>query len=223
MREGAVTIGMPVYNGATYLPESIAALRAQSSPYIARILVSDNCSTDATPTLLADWAASDPRVTVVRQATNIGAMPNFKYLIRQADTEFFMFAAHDDLWSPDYVTALHRALVAKPTAPIAIPTIRQVSADLAREIVSGFPAAEIGGRPTPSERGAAGLAGGQERLVLRPSSHRSVSAGAARRHVRSCLGPRFRYAAAPAAGGRRRDRRRRGLHSASGVEFALYH
>lgn len=115
----AVTIGMPVYNGAAYLPQAIASLSAQSAS-ASTILVSDNASTDATPDLLADWAARDARVRVHRQHKNIGASGNFEWLAQNAQTAHFMFAAHDDGWSPNYVEALSRALASAEDIGLAV-------------------------------------------------------------------------------------------------------
>lgn len=109
-QQGAdVTIGMPVYNGAGLLEQAISSLSEQTLRG-CRILVSDNASTDATPQLLADWAQRDCRVCVYRQPKNIGASGNFEWLVRNASTPYFMFAAHDDGWSPDYASILSQAI-----------------------------------------------------------------------------------------------------------------
>jgi len=115
----AVTIGVPVYNGERYLDDALAALAAQTFADFV-VLVSDNCSTDGTPAILAKWAARDPRFVVHRQPANIGAVPNFTWLLDQARSEYFMFAAYDDGWSPNYVAELHRLFEHAPRAGLAV-------------------------------------------------------------------------------------------------------
>jgi glycosyltransferase involved in cell wall biosynthesis len=94
-----LTIGLPVYNGAEYLERALDALLAQTFGDF-RLLVSDNASTDATPAILERYARRDRRIEVVRQAANTGGERNFDFVIRQASTEYFMWAAHDDVFGP---------------------------------------------------------------------------------------------------------------------------
>lgn len=111
----AVTIGLPVYNGARFLDEALDALRAQTYPAL-RILASDNASTDETPAILARHAAADPRITVVRQTTNIGGAGNFSYTLEAAETSLFLWAAHDDILAPTFVERCVETLAAYPDA-----------------------------------------------------------------------------------------------------------
>lgn len=115
----ALTIGLPVYNGARYLDGALASLSAQTGPDI-EILVSDNASTDETPEIIRRWAARDPRIRVHRQPENIGALPNFLWTLHHAAAPLFMFAAHDDFWSPNYARALKSALDARPGAKLSV-------------------------------------------------------------------------------------------------------
>ena len=61
-----VSVVMPVYNGAAGLPATLDSILAQSMPDFELIAVDDG-STDATPSLLAQAAARDARVRVLRQ------------------------------------------------------------------------------------------------------------------------------------------------------------
>jgi glycosyltransferase involved in cell wall biosynthesis len=88
-----------------------------------RILVSDNASTDATPQILEKWAKIDPRIQLHRQNENVGSTANFEWLLRHATSDLFMWAAHDDKWSPDYVERLHEALRKNPRARMAVGTM----------------------------------------------------------------------------------------------------
>lgn len=127
-----VTIGMPVYNGATWLPQSMAALSAQSFADVA-IIVSDDGSTDGSLDLVRDWAARDPRVEVHRQPRNLGTIAHFEWLVEKADSPYFMWAAQDDDWSPDYVEILLAALEADPGLALAVPQLVHMADDWSHE------------------------------------------------------------------------------------------
>ncbi len=82
---------MPVYNGARYLEEALASIAAQTFTDFELVIVDDG-STDATPEILARWAARDPRIRLVRRPDNGGvaralndglAVARGEYLARQ--------------------------------------------------------------------------------------------------------------------------------------------
>jgi glycosyltransferase involved in cell wall biosynthesis len=97
-----VVVGMPVFNGGPALAKALESILAQSYGEF-RLIVSDNASTDETMAICTSIAASDSRVTYVRQPTNIGADANFDFVLAQADSEYFMWAAADDTRSPDFL------------------------------------------------------------------------------------------------------------------------
>ncbi|MEA1938051.1 MAG: glycosyltransferase family A protein [Pseudomonadota bacterium] len=117
-----VTIGLPIYNGADHLDGALASLCAQNFDDLC-ILISDNASTDATPDIVAKWAANDKRIVSYRQKENIGSVGNFNWLIENAESPWFMYGAHDDYWSDNYVKALHAVLMTHPDAELAVGTM----------------------------------------------------------------------------------------------------
>ena len=120
-REGkapAVSIAMPVRNGESHLLEAVNSLLSQTFDDF-ELLVSDNASTDGTAKLLADIAASDQRVHVVQQPKPLPAIENFNLLLRRAQGEYFMWAAHDDIWEPTFVERAVALLEADPRAVMA--------------------------------------------------------------------------------------------------------
>jgi glycosyltransferase involved in cell wall biosynthesis len=113
-----VTVGIPVYNAARTLCETLDALQAQTYRDL-EILVSDNASTDETPDILASYARRDPRLRVIRQPHNRGAIENFQAVIEAARTPFFTWFAADDVCAPPFVERTRAALLANPAAIIA--------------------------------------------------------------------------------------------------------
>ena len=98
----AISIGMPVYNGAKYIREALDSLLAQTFADF-ELVISDNASTDATQLICEEYARLDPRIRYVRQQENKGAVANFRFVLEEARADLFMWAAYDDLWSQDYL------------------------------------------------------------------------------------------------------------------------
>lgn len=124
----AITVGMPVLNGEVFLEHALRSLSAQSFGDFA-LVVSDNGSTDRTPEILAEAAEKDRRIRVIRQASNIGGLPNFRFVLEAAETEFFMWAAYDDWHEPDYLEKLHWALTRDKALGLAVPSVARMKSD----------------------------------------------------------------------------------------------
>ncbi|MGJ4858916.1 glycosyltransferase family 2 protein [Labrys sp. La1] len=118
-----VTIGVPVYNGQEQLEECLDCLVRQTFSDI-EILLFDNASTDDTQAIAERFAAQDGRIRYTRRPENVGAVKNFITPLEQAKTPYFMWRAHDDVSSLDYVEKLVGALKRTPTAALATGTIQ---------------------------------------------------------------------------------------------------
>jgi glycosyltransferase involved in cell wall biosynthesis len=97
-----ISIGLPVYNGEKYLDEAIYSLLSQSYRNI-EIIISDNASTDKTEEICRNYARNDNRIKYVRLSENIGAISNFKHVLRLANGKYFMWHAADDTRSSDCI------------------------------------------------------------------------------------------------------------------------
>lgn len=113
-----VSIGLPVYNGEPFLAQTLDDLLGQTFGDF-ELVVCDNASTDATPDLLAEVAAQDSRVVVVRNETNIGALPNTNKAFALARGDRYVLSAHDDRHAPDFLARLVAALDDDPGAAVA--------------------------------------------------------------------------------------------------------
>lgn len=99
-----VFIGMPVYNGAPYQQYAIQSILNQSfSDWV--LLISDNGSSDDTEKISNKFVHKDTRIKYFRHQKNLGAVNNFKYVLDQADLAYFMWAAADDIWEPEYLAS----------------------------------------------------------------------------------------------------------------------
>jgi glycosyltransferase involved in cell wall biosynthesis len=90
---------MPAYNAATTIARSIDSVLAQTRPELELIVV-DDCSTDATPGLIAAYAVADPRVRVHRQPANAGVAAARNAGIELASGSHVAFLDSDDWWHP---------------------------------------------------------------------------------------------------------------------------
>lgn len=97
-----ILIGMPTYNSASTIKQTINSLLNQTYPYFD-LLISDNCSDDGTFEYCKDIERLDPRITVVRQNRNIGGWSNLMYLLQQCRHDYFKWNASDDQISPDFL------------------------------------------------------------------------------------------------------------------------
>ena len=100
-----ISIGLPVFNGESFLREALDSLLGQSYKDF-ELIISDNASTDSTADIIAEYSALDSRIRSVRQPQNIGASENFLFVLSQARTELFMWASHDDIWEENWLEVL---------------------------------------------------------------------------------------------------------------------
>jgi glycosyltransferase involved in cell wall biosynthesis len=110
-----ISIGLPVFNGEKYIQQALDSLLAQSYDNY-ELNISDNASTDGTGEVCRLYAAKDNRVHYYRQPRNVGMMENWRYVLQLASGEYFMWVAHDDCWSMNYIETLLACLLACPKA-----------------------------------------------------------------------------------------------------------
>lgn len=97
-----VSIGMFIYNGGAHIRAAIESMLNQSFRDF-ELLISDNASTDNTEAICREYATRDNRIRYVRQPVNLGAEANCLFVLDQTVGEFFMWAAHDDIKSADFL------------------------------------------------------------------------------------------------------------------------
>ncbi|UCF19376.1 MAG: glycosyltransferase family 2 protein [Gemmatimonadota bacterium] len=150
MEAPRVTIGLPVYNGERFLGETIESILCQTFTDFLLVL-SDNCSTDRTCEICQAYADKDERVKYVRQATNVGAAENYNWAFKEARSEFFKWAAADDLLGPDFLRRCIEVLDGDPSLVIAYAKARFIDTDgkplevrdLGWHLVSEWPAERL--------------------------------------------------------------------------------
>jgi glycosyltransferase involved in cell wall biosynthesis len=120
-----VTIGMPAYNAKNFVVRAIDSLLAQTFKEF-ELIISDNCSIDGTWELLQEYAIRDNRIRLHKQDHNIGIVQNFKYLVSMAKCKYFMWAACDDIWYPDFIGSMIQSLESCPSCCVAMSAIERM-------------------------------------------------------------------------------------------------
>jgi glycosyltransferase involved in cell wall biosynthesis len=110
-----VSIFMPAFNGASFLPGTIDSLLAQTYRAFELIVVDDG-SRDASVEIVEAYAARDPRVRLVRHPANLGAPAARNTGWRAADPAAAYLMDHDcdDLSEPTKLERLVSALDRTP-------------------------------------------------------------------------------------------------------------
>lgn len=105
-----VTVIVPVFNGAQFIRQSLDSILRQTYPRL-EILVMDDASTDATPTILTEYAA---RLRVVRQPVNRGQFANVNDGIALAQGSLIAVYHSDDEYEPTIVARSAEYLCTNP-------------------------------------------------------------------------------------------------------------
>lgn len=113
-----VSIGMPIYNDVKYVRDALESLLSQSFTDF-ELVISDNASTDGSSAICEEYARRDLRIKYIRQGQNMGAAANFNMVLNKARSEFFMWAASDDVWDVNYVKLMVNALCGNEKAALA--------------------------------------------------------------------------------------------------------
>lgn len=114
-----ISILVAVYNTAPYLPQCLDSLCGQTLRDI-QIICIDDCSTDQSPQILADYAQRDARITLLRTPHNSGQAAARNLGLQIATGEFTTFVDSDDWLAPDALEQALGALVQNPANDCAV-------------------------------------------------------------------------------------------------------
>jgi glycosyltransferase involved in cell wall biosynthesis len=113
-----ISIGLPVFNGENYIRQALDSLLAQSYGNL-ELNICDNASNDLTGEICRGYCEKDKRIRYYRNQENVGILPNWHRALDLASGEYFMWAAHDDCWSENYLEKLLECLRGHPKAVLA--------------------------------------------------------------------------------------------------------
>jgi len=101
-----VSVGIPTYNRPYGLQRTLNCITQQTYRNL-EIIVSDNCSTDPEiDVIVRNFISKDCRIQYFKQDFNKGPAFNFKFVLEKASGKYFMWAADDDGWEPEFIRSL---------------------------------------------------------------------------------------------------------------------
>lgn len=121
-------IGVPMHNEAAYVAETIRSLRAQDIDNV-RFLIADNGSTDQTLEIVSDIAQGDDRFEIFRHKKNIGSLNNFRFLLEETESKYFMWLGGHDYLHGKYLSAMIETLERNNDISMACGTPYSVTGD----------------------------------------------------------------------------------------------
>jgi glycosyltransferase involved in cell wall biosynthesis len=100
-----VSVVMPVYNCARFLPESIGSVLAQTYSNFEFIIIDDG-STDGSASIIKEY--TDPRIRFVHNSRNLGLAPSFNIGVREARGQYIARMDADDISRSDrFILQVH--------------------------------------------------------------------------------------------------------------------
>jgi glycosyltransferase involved in cell wall biosynthesis len=137
-----VSVIIPTYNRANFLPYAIDSALAQTLPPL-EIIVVDDVSTDETPRVMRERYSSNPLVKYFRLDTNLGPGDTRERAIPEARGDIFAFLDSDDVWLPNHLEVACAILEQSPNAVAVlaqrghINALGNVTLDLIRQEYNG--------------------------------------------------------------------------------------
>ena len=129
-----VSVIVPCYNQAGFLPEAIASVRAQTYPHWECVIVNDG-ATDDTARVAEQLAETDQRIRVVHQA-NRGLAGARNRGLEEARGHLVQFLDADDLIAPDKLAAQVRVLEGDPDAAVVYSDFAYFNGNRAAELIA---------------------------------------------------------------------------------------
>lgn len=95
-----VSIITPCFNSEKYVSQTIQSVISQTHQNW-ELLLTDDCSSDATFSIISNFASQDPRIKAFKLDKNSGAGLARNFAIQKAQGNYIAFLDADDLWKPE--------------------------------------------------------------------------------------------------------------------------
>jgi glycosyltransferase involved in cell wall biosynthesis len=122
-----VTIIVNVHNGELYVAECLDSILALQGPWIFKVLVVDDASSDQTAKILQRY--DDPRLDIIQLAKNVGAAAAINHAFSVIDSEFVARIDYDDRYHPNFVVDSIDALRRHPDAAFVCAKVRVINSE----------------------------------------------------------------------------------------------
>lgn len=120
-----VSVCMITYGHELYIKEAIESVLMQHTDFDYELIITDDCSPDATENVVRSLIESHKnghRIRYTKHKENLGMMPNFVYTLKQCNGKYIALCEGDDYWTdplklqkqvdfletnPDYIMCFH--------------------------------------------------------------------------------------------------------------------
>ncbi len=122
----AISFAIPYYSNAAYLREAIDSVRGQTHRDWELVVVDDH-GPEPVPDLVAEYG--DPRITYVRNETNLGLSGNWNECIRRTNGPLVTVLHADDRLLPTYAERVVEAARSHPHAAAVFTDVVTIGTD----------------------------------------------------------------------------------------------
>ncbi|WP_040509746.1 glycosyltransferase family 2 protein [Gordonia soli] len=119
-----IDVLMPFYGDIAQFRTAVTSVLDQRDTDL-RLVVVDDCYPDPEP---REWLLSlgDPRVSYLRNETNLGVNGNFRRCVELVESDHFVVMGCDDEMLPDYLGTVRRAAAEHPDAAVVAPGVEVI-------------------------------------------------------------------------------------------------
>ena len=104
-----IAILLSTYNGEKYLGELLDSLLSQTFSDFT-VYIRDDGSTDSTLKIIAEYVKKDGRIYFLDDKKHFGPTKTFLYLLKEIDSDYYMFCDQDDVWLEDKVAVTYQKM-----------------------------------------------------------------------------------------------------------------
>lgn len=132
-----VSVGLMTYQRPKEFIRSFKSIVGQTYQNL-EIIVSENYSPgfDEKAALVKKTLKKDKRISYFQHKPNKGIYFNINFVLKKATGKYFMWAADDDYWAPEYIAKLVRELENHPEAGVALSAINFLSTNKPPQLIS---------------------------------------------------------------------------------------
>ncbi len=133
-----VSVAVATYNGEKYIKEQLSSilddLRAGDE-----IVISDDCSSDATRSIIDEFAEKDHGVIIkVLDGPCMGVKKNFENAIKNCSNDYIFLADQDDVWAADKVEHVMYAFTKNENAGVVMHDACVTTEDINDVVIPSF-------------------------------------------------------------------------------------
>lgn len=105
-----VAVLLSTYNGNKYVSQLIDSIMNQSFDDFT-LYIRDDCSSDNTLSIIKNFRDKYPnKIVLITSKQNIGSKRSFLSMVRDIESDYYMFADQDDVWMPNKIEISYKKI-----------------------------------------------------------------------------------------------------------------